>query len=1164
MTTLCGSCGFENPPGMRFCGNCGTRLDESDALEKEPRISPFTPEFGTMMGADLVQRLHQAGIEAIGQRRNTTVLFADISGSTALSERIDGEDYYNLLQEYIRVLSNNVYKYEGVVDKIIGDGLMALFGAPISHENNAERAVRAALDMQKELHSLSRKLFEEMGIDLGVRIGLHAGSVIIGGFGSDNQLLNYTAVGDTVNLAHRIEEAAPPGTILISETVYNQVRAIFDCQQISVLNPKGVAHPVVAYRVLDLRARPGSVRGIEGFYAPMIGRDQELIQLKQAAQDLIANHRGQLALISGEAGLGKSRLTVEFKAWLSQYRFLVLEGQSLAYRRVSYWLIREVLYSYLELPSTTPPLQTRERLSRYMYQLLGNQADEMLPFLEQLMSLPFSNAEAGERLLLMEAEQLRQQIFLAVRDFLSVEADHRPILLILEDLHWADEASLDLVVSLLDLLRQKPIFILAILRTIQGDELERMKSWGEQNLGERFQNIQLQNLSLEQSKQLLQLLLSIPDLPEKFRAHILLRAAGIPFYLEEILRMLIDQGVLRHEMGRWNIIPGEGLTSLGVPDTLKDLILTRFDSLQPLQRQILQVASVIGRDFSLPILSAVLQKIESHDLHNTIDKLVEREFILPQPGAPDIEYSFRHVLMSDAIYSTVLRKERSALHGQVADTIERIYADRLDDQIELLANHYRWSPRLDRALHYLLLAGQKAERNQANQQARQHYEAALELLPKMTPSVYQKFQVHTGMGDVLLFTGDYTDARNHYTQALDAFSLDADNLFVQERSSLRRKIARTFERQGDYDQAQNQLFSAIQTQGATSSENQAERAQVWNDLAWIDFRRGNYAEADDLLRKTLSLVENSNAYDVVASIYNRLGGVAYNLGDWESAAAHLRKSIAIRESAHDLVNLATSLNNLGLLEFEMGQYDNALENLTRSYELKSRLGQAEGISMALNNLGWLRVQRGELKEASQVLESALEYARQIGYTSLHCQVLATFSEMHLAAEDWEQARQVLNEAIRMSQDRGPSDELADLYRQMGQVAIGEGDCQAAVSWAKKAGESFEALGEETRGRNPVIWAEYLCLRGRLATCQGNFVEAQEYLDKSKQSFEKARSRLGQGRVLYYQGDLARAQGNTVSASDHYQQAEASFRSIGARLEAERAREAVLSVSQPAG
>ncbi len=199
----------------------------------------------------------------------------------------------------------------------------------------------------------------------------------------------------------------------------------------------------------------------------------------------------------------------------------------------------------------------------------------------------------------------------------------------------------------------------------------------------------------------------------------------------------------------------------------------------------------------------------------------------------------------------------------------------------------------------------------------------------------------------------------------------------------------------------------------------------------------------------------------------------------------------------------------------MGQFDNALENLTRSYELKSRLGQAEGIAMALNNLGWLRVQRGDLQEARQVLERALEYAEQIGYTSLHCQVLATFSEMHLAAEDWDQARQVLEEAIRMSQERGPSDELADLYRQMGQVTLGTGDCQAALGWANKAGKSLEALGEEARGRNPVVWAEYLCLRGRVATCQGNFPEAGEFLENSKQSFEKSAQPAwaGSGAVL---------------------------------------------------
>ena len=207
-----------------------------------------------MMGADLAERMRLAGVEAAGQRRYVTILFADLSGYTSLSERIDSEDLYVIVQQYIRVLSDNVYKYEGVVDKITGDGLMAIFGAPISHENNAERGVRAALEMQNELFQLSQKLHQEQGIDLNVRIGLHSGWVVVGGIGTNDQVLNYTAIGDTVNLAHRIEESAPPGAILISETVFKQVRALIECQQITSLLPKGVGHPVIAYRVMGLRA----------------------------------------------------------------------------------------------------------------------------------------------------------------------------------------------------------------------------------------------------------------------------------------------------------------------------------------------------------------------------------------------------------------------------------------------------------------------------------------------------------------------------------------------------------------------------------------------------------------------------------------------------------------------------------------------------------------------------------------------------------------------------------------------------------------------------------------------------------------------------------------------------------------------------------------------
>lgn len=1132
------------------------RLEAAAVASQPSALAPYTAEFGTMMGADLAERMRRAGMEAAGQRRNVTILFADISGFTALSERMDSEDLYALVQQYIRVLSNNVYKYEGVVDKITGDGLMAIFGAPISHENNAERAVRAALEMQSDLFQFSRNLKQEQGIDLNVRIGLHSGWVVLGGIGANDLVLNYTAIGDTVNLAHRIEEAAMPGAILISEAVFKQVRALMDCQQITALFPKGIGHPVTAFRVMGPKTRPGSVRGVEGLYAPMIGRDPELAQLKRCANDLLENGRSQFVLITGDAGLGKSRLTVEFRASLDHSWLRLIEGHSLAYRRVSYWLIRDLLYSYLGIPATMPAQQVRERLKRTIYQLMGADAEEALPYLENLMGLPYSNSQAGERLQRMDAGQLRHQIFLTLRDLLSLEAQIRPLLIILEDLHWADEASLDLLNFLLDVMRQSPIFILAISRFVQPGALERAVNWARQNLVDRFQHIALQSLSADQSLKLLNLLLSIPNLPEKLRDQILNRSAGVPFYLEEILRTLIDQGVIRSLNGRWAVMPGSDMTSLGVPDTLQELILARFDRLEPAHRHALQVAAVIGKDFDLPLLGEVLPASEAKNLQATISALVEREFILPQKDVHATAYTFRHILMSDAIYSTMLRKERSALHGKVAETIERIWADRLDEQVELLANHYRWSQYLDRALHYLILAGQKATRSHVNLQARQHFESALDLLHRVEHTPYQAYQVHLGLGDALMFSGDYQEAHSHYELGLQVLIEDTITGGRVETSILQRRIARIHERLGEYERAVEHLSRAQQALDAAKDEHPTERAQVWNDMAWIEIQRGNLEEAQKLLQEALRLGETSDASEVVASIYNRLGGVAYNQGEWEQAAAYLRKSINLREAIRDAVNLATSLNNLGLLEIEMGQYDNALANLTRSYELKTRLGQAEGVAMALNNLGWLRILRGELVEAKQALKQAQDLAQQIGYSSLYRQVLRNFGELYLCAEDWEHALNVLLEISHILEDQGVSEQLVVVYSQCGEAALGQGDIKAALSWLDKAGELVEITGNGGKSPFTLQRGEYLRFCGMLDIYLGDWQAAQNHLQESEIIFINLRSQRGQARVIFQLGVLANALGDNCQAQKHFTQSAEIFSHIGARLEAKRAEWAI--------
>jgi len=1111
------------------------------------------------MGANLLERLQSAGFEAAGQRRNVTVLFADMTGFTALSERMDGEDIYEIIQEYIRLLINNVYKYEGIVDKLTGDGLMALFGAPIAHENNAERAVRSALDMRADVSNFSRTLNKQSGIELSMHIGLHSGSVIVGGIGS-NMLMDYTAIGDTVNLARRIEEAAPPGNILVSESVYRQTKVLFDFRQVSILNPKGIAHPVQAYSVIGKQAKPGSVRGIEGLRAPMIGRDAELELLKQAVITLITRKRGQYVMISGEAGLGKSRLTAEFRASLGQYPLNVLEGQSQAYRRsISYWMFQDVLFSYLGLPPSTPQLQIRERLVQNIYQAMGSQAAEMLPFFEHLLSLPYSDPGAAERLRYLDAGQLRQQIFLAIRDLLLVESYRNPILLILDDLHWADEASLELLQFLVNTLKQAPIFILAISRNILPGTLSKIVDLAKSQLGDNFHSIELQNLSRDQSEKLLRQLVAIPSLSKKLHEQILIRSAGIPFYMEEILRMLIDEGAIQRQDNHWQISPEAEILNIGVPDTLQGLILARFDRLESDQRRVLQIASVIGKNFTLEVLIAVINRNSRFPVEALIESLLEREFILPKANEQEQEYTFRHILMSDAIYGTLLRRERSKLHGQVGEAIETIYADRLESQIELLANHYRWSPQLDRALHYLILAGQKSARNNNHDQARQHFEAALELVPQVDHQAAQEIDTHMGLGDELVFFGDYPSARQHYQDALQIATRKKDGQSAIVSCALHRDIAKTHERQGDYDQALVHLKEGKESLSHSSDPLPVEHAQILNDIGWIQFRRGNFSDAQELLKEALRLVEASDAYDAIASIYNRLGGVAYNQGDWDQAASYLRKSIAIRESIGDVLGLATSFNNLGLLEIEMGEFSNALSNLTRSFELKTRLGQSEGIAMTLNNLGWLQIDRGELDEAKKALDEALETARQIGYASLLRLILKNFGKLYLASQEWEKARQVLCETTPALKELGSDDQLVDTYRLLGEAALGAGDLEAAADWSQKARTLINQFENENEKFSAVQRGELWLYWGMLAIRTGEYEQARKCLETSSEIFQDLKSRLYQGKVAYQLGELSKAQQDRRNAQLHYHEAALLFQSVGAGLEEKRANDARLKL-----
>ncbi len=1147
MSTLCQACGFKNPPGMRFCGNCGTRLSEDAPASVD---AGSASNLGVMMGADLIERFREAGLQAAGQRKNVTVLFVDLTDYTRLAETIDSEDLYEIIQEYINMLVSSVYKFDGMVDKIVGDGLMALFGAPIGHENNAELAVLAALEMQTGLAEFNQHVQSRLGHALELHIGLHSGTVIVGGMGS-NMLMDYTAIGDTVNLAHRLEEAAGSGVILVSASVYRQTRMLFDYQTVPALSLKGIQRKVTGYQVIAPKDRPGRVRGVEGLTSPMIGRDVELDELKQAVLKMETESGGGFAMIFGEAGIGKSRLLSELKSQIDRNTFSIFEGQSLTYRRsVAYWIFFDLMRNYLGVSANAPEAQVRARLAELTEKTLGERAPEVIPYIEHLLSLKPSSATAATRISQLDADQLRQQIFIAVRDLFIAESERQPVLLILDDLHWADDASLDLLRFLLDSVHSTSLFICGISRPVDDDNLTRILEQAQKRIQDRYLLIQLTKLPEEISEQLLHQLLTIPELPPSLKEQIVQRAAGIPFYLEEILRMLIDDAIIYKDGIRWRLYPESEISAIGVPDNLQALILARFDRLDQQQRRILQVSSVIGREVSVALVEAVLPGLSGDWIEDQLFQLAERGFIISQLDSYQADFAFRHVLTSDAIYSTLLRRDRGELHGQVGEAIEILYADRLSEYIYLLARHYSWSPRSDRALHYLILAGQKSARDFVNAQAREYFQQALEILSQVEYENSQAFAVHLGLGDALAFGGEYENARDHYRKAQD-FITEDDRKYTQSFVELHRSIGRTYVRQGDYDQALEYLSQAHHVLDCCPTENLTERAEVWNDTGWIHFRRGNFEEAGETLQKALGLVVDSNAYGVIASIYNRLGGVAYYQGDWNRAAEYLRSSISIRESIGDVAGLASSSNNLGNLEIEMGLFDDALADLKRNYELVNRLGQVEGIAVAYNNLGWLYIMRGEMDEAEQSLNSALDLARQIGFTSLIREARKNIGELYLAQEQWDRAQEMLTEVVPSFEELGANDQLLNIYRLIGETSIGKGDLVQAMIWAGKVDEIAAEFAKKQADLPALQRGELFRFRGMLAIQKQDWGQADRDLQQSLEVFRKLRSRLNIGRSLYQLGRLAVAQDQKETAVEYFDEAALIFSEIGARLDAQR-------------
>ena len=580
--------------------SCGQSLSASDEVvaDRQARLAAAAP-------TPLIEKMRAAKLT--GERKPVTALFADVVGSTSLAEQMDPEDWTQIINEAFDLMSRAIFRYEGTIAQLQGDALLAFFGAPVAHEDDPERAIRAALEMVAETDEFARQLKQTRGIDFRVRAGVNSGPVLVGNVGSDLRY-EYTALGDAVNVAARVQTAAEPGTVLVTDRTQRLVRTVFDFEDLGAIEVKGKSEPVHVFRVDRVRSEPGRRRGLEsvGLSSPLVGRSSELDRLHEI-YSVVAAGRGRLAVLLGEPGIGKSRLLAEFRAALGASGAdgapIWVEGRCVSYgRSMPYHLVLDLVRSLLGITIGMSDEQTRAALHASLSSMLGDEAGDVEPYFAHLLALPLSPEEADR--VQGDPDKIQGRYTASIKRVVAAQTVDTPMVLVLEDIHWADPASVDVTLLLLPLLTPLRVLLIFAGRAETDAAGWRLVSQPREVFGDALAEIRLQPLSEQDSRELVANLLEIESLPDNVRTTILTRSEGNPFFVEEVIRMFIERGAIVSSGQRWTA--NEKISAIDIPETLHGLLLARIDQLSDDAKRSLRVASVIGRQFPVRVLERVL------------------------------------------------------------------------------------------------------------------------------------------------------------------------------------------------------------------------------------------------------------------------------------------------------------------------------------------------------------------------------------------------------------------------------------------------------------------------------------------------------------------------------------------------------------------------------
>jgi class 3 adenylate cyclase/tetratricopeptide (TPR) repeat protein len=1063
-----------------------------------------------------------------GERREVAVLFADAVGFTHLSVSLDAESIFNLINDLLGRLMECIQRYDGMIDKFTGDGLMAVFGAPIAHENDTELAVRAALDMQKaaaEFESIARA---QLGAPLQIRIGIHSGPAVAGIIGTQEQA-SYTVIGETVNLASRLQTMANAGSILVSSRVFQQSQAFFNFHPSGTLAIKGFDQPITVYEAIGDRAEPLAARGIAGVSRIYLGHDVDLAHLRELSTAFIEDRRGRLVIIQGEAGLGKSRLVQE---WLSSAHLdaaNIWQGRGLPYAQgVGYGAFRSLMHDALRSYSSPDDLDRRI-------------SPALRPFLRTIVGLPLA-AEEQIAMRNLEPDRVKQLIALALREWILLEANTKPLILILDDFHWADDLSRDMLQSAANLIDEAPV-LLCVMTRPQSNlplKIEPTPAGAPQS---KNLLVELKPLSAEDSRALLGHLVHLADLPEHVIDTILVRSEGNPFYIEEFVRVLIEKDVLRLRDNLWRVASAIDLQTLDIPTSLRGLMMTRVDRLPRELQDVLRSASVLGLQFPARLLEELERRL--HGTTNVlpmVERLIDIGLLEERPDTDEQFYAFTHILTQETIYNSLLHGQRPSVHRTVAESIEMLYADDLPNQSEVLSLHYDRARVRDKAMYYTALAGERARERFANHEAIEYYGRALQLSQHLSGFEAARWQAAVGLGQVQQLIGGYEEAIAFYQAALEEW-VEAPPI---ERARTLLRLGQVWDKRGNLQEAEQWLRQGLAEIDRAENASPEVRAQIFSELGWVVLRRGDLPSAQNWFQQGLALVEHTQHYGVLASILNRLGAIYYNRSEWTQAAEVVQQALELRERMGDVVGHARSLNNLGILKQASGDWDGALSNYLRAVEMHERIGEVEGLALACTNLGGLYTERGDWAQAEHYLERSFEIAQRIAHPFELAQAHMNLGRLYLLQERWAECAKHLNLAIPLYTEVGANANLNlnDAYYLQGVLNLEQAQLDQAKQWAQRSYDLLREVTESEQGSS-VEWGRYEQLAGRIAMAEDDLENARLHFERGAEIFKANGAQIEAGRMAYWRAQLWQKMQRPAEAAADLQLARSIFTQLGA-------------------